>query len=122
MPTLYHRLRRIRAGQPIWTRSGIVVLLLATGWAAKANEDGAYSPRFPIPKPVLTREEEPDDTVEPQAHEAGDDLDAVPFDPALSARTSWPAAPNASRQARREIPISVIREGFSAQRSPAGSA
>lgn len=121
MPTLPHRLRRIRAGRPNGAQTGIVALLLVTGWAARANDDGAYSLHFPIPKPILTHEE-PEDTVEPQAQEALDDLDAVPFDPALSARENWPAAPKANRQLRREVPISVIRQGFSTQRGPASSA
>lgn len=120
MPTLYHHRCSIRAGRSIGARAGIVALLLVTGWAAKANDDGAYSPRFPIPKPILTHEV-PDDAVEPQAQEAQDDLDAVPFDPALSARANWPATPKANRQLPREIPLSVIRQGFST-RGPTGSA
>ena len=121
MPTLYHRPCSIRAGRPIGARTGIVALLLVTSWAARANDDGAYSPRFPIPKPILIHEE-PEDAVEPQAQEAQDDLAAVPFDPALSARANWPAPPKADRPLRREIPLSVIRQGFSTQRGPAGSA
>lgn len=120
MPTLSHRLRGIRADRPYGARTGIVAVLLVTGWAARANDDGAYSLRFPIPKPILTHEE-PEDTVEPQAQEAQDDLDALPFDPALSGRANWPAAPKANRQLRREVPISVIRQGFSTLRGPAGS-
>ncbi|MGO4668603.1 hypothetical protein [Bosea sp. 2RAB26] len=120
MPTLYHHRCSIRAGRSIGARAGIVALLLVAGWAAKANDDGAYSPRFPIPKPILTHEE-PEDAVEPQAQEAQDDLDAVPFDPALSARANWPAPPKANRQLPREIPLSVIRQGFST-RGPTESA
>jgi hypothetical protein len=105
-------------------RAALVGAVLVFAASAKAEDSVPFSPRFPIPRAIISVEladAEPQAEPQLEAQDGAVEAESFLFDADLTKVAVRATASNAHAQARAPIPVDIIRKGFSARSTMDGS-
>ncbi|AOO83165.1 hypothetical protein [Bosea vaviloviae] len=117
---MHHHHRRLRLGPLAWMSTGVAGAALVMAGPAPAQDGLPYSPRIPIPRPMLDFEP-PGDARASGKPDSASDASAALLEPDLTGLAAQAVTSNAHGQARAPIPVDIIRKGFAARSTMVGA-